>query len=729
MSWKWLFRSGLTVGITSRSPESDLKWLMDLLKSGDFQGHVSEVKYLPITNGNSSEWKMEVGKCSAGILYHSKRWGRINITDGTDSLYDQELSYMSETLGQQKVIVVLDNFEKTDEDEKIRILETQPSIRKLSRELFLIPETHKYEAVRETCDYVLAALKGAKGKPPAGRPSEENRTSPKSPLPEHSNHLQPSETLSNNDSMQGYHTPVQQTKTSVKFPWADVKQKIASCTKSTIKGMKTLITQISPDKVHSQVNFPSLPSGSQNHKVTIFSRSPESNYKWLISQLQSKNSGDLVTDVRAVFISDNYSKFLSELSDCTFAILYHTLNHGRINITDVTDALYDRELEDLYQTLGKDNVIVVIDDLKDSSDKEKNQILQSQPSIRSWAMETFIFSEQEKSHKTRSSSSDYMVDNRRHLEKLQRLKEIITKSGQPDAAESPGDQSLPQSPSGSGDRSRGGQKHPFKSATGDYGEPDAKKRPRAVSHLRSQEPSGSAVESHSDSDSSEAKKIPEDENSLRSRHKKNLERIGTLILAQRDENLKRKWEEFQEIEKDWQRFIQGLIQEKESQIQEQEGNIQEQEGNMQEQEGNIQEQEGNMQEQEGNMQEQEGNIQEQEGNMQEQEGNIQEQEGNMQEQEGNIQEQEGNMQEQEGNIPEQEGNMQEQEGNIQEQEGNMQEQEGNIQEQEGNIQEQEGNMQEQEGNMQEQEGNIREQEGNMQEQEGNIQEQEGNMQE
>ncbi|KAM4632063.1 uncharacterized protein O3C94_018587 [Discoglossus pictus] len=312
--------SGLIVGITSRSPESDLKWLMDLLKSGDFPDHISEVKYLPITNGNSSEWKMEMGKCSAGILYDSKHWGRINITDGTDPLYDQELSYMSETLGQQKVIVVLDNLEKTDEDEKMRILETQPSIRKLSRELFLIPKTHKYEAVRETCDYVLAALKRAKWKPPAGTPSKGNRTSPKSPIPKHSNQLQPSETSSN----------------------------IASCTKSSIKG----ITPISPDKVHSQqVNF--LPSSSQKHKVTIFSRSSESNYKWLISQLQSKNSGDLATDVRAVFISNNYSKFLSELADCSFAILYHTLNHGRINITDVTDALYDRELEDLYQTLGE----------------------------------------------------------------------------------------------------------------------------------------------------------------------------------------------------------------------------------------------------------------------------------------------------------------------------------------------------------------------------------------
>ncbi|KAM4628520.1 uncharacterized protein O3C94_019197 [Discoglossus pictus] len=163
------------------------------------------------------------------------------------------------------------------------------------------------------------------------------------------------------------------------------------------------------------------------HRVCVFSRSARSNYQWLMSQLQSSSYGDLVKDVRAVYISNNSSQFELDYSDCTFAILYHTRKHGRINITDVTDSLYDGELEKMYLKLGRDNVIVVIDDLEDSSDKEKNRILQSQPSIRNWATETFLFTEDEKQSKIRSSSSENLSGDGRHIEKLRRMKEIIKK--------------------------------------------------------------------------------------------------------------------------------------------------------------------------------------------------------------------------------------------------------------------------------------------------------------
>lgn len=44
---------------------------------------------------------------------------------------------------------------------------------------------------------------------------------------------------------------------------------------------------------------------------------------------------------------------MDDLSQCTFGILYHTKNRGRVNITDVEEALYDEELETISAELGK----------------------------------------------------------------------------------------------------------------------------------------------------------------------------------------------------------------------------------------------------------------------------------------------------------------------------------------------------------------------------------------
>ncbi|XP_075037370.1 uncharacterized protein LOC142098422 [Mixophyes fleayi] len=138
-----------------------------------------------------------------------------------------------------------------------------------------------------------------------------------------------------------------------------------------------------------------IPS-SPNHTVGIFSRSPESEYKWLIVQLNSSSFQSVVQDVRACYISNNrFWQFREDVSQCTFGILYHTKNRGRINITDVPDSLYDAELEYMSEELGNSKVIVVVDDLENSSDKEKKRILELQPSIKTNAQDMFLFTSEE----------------------------------------------------------------------------------------------------------------------------------------------------------------------------------------------------------------------------------------------------------------------------------------------------------------------------------------------
>ncbi|XP_069838468.1 uncharacterized protein [Dendropsophus ebraccatus] len=132
------------------------------------------------------------------------------------------------------------------------------------------------------------------------------------------------------------------------------------------------------------------------HKVGIFSRSSESEFEWLKKLLDSEYFCDAVKNVRPCYISNRgFNQFMTNVSNCSFGILYHTKNRGRINITDVTDSLYDEELDYMSKMLDK-NVIVVVDDLQDASEEEKSRIQGSQPSIQDKAKGLFLFTSEEK---------------------------------------------------------------------------------------------------------------------------------------------------------------------------------------------------------------------------------------------------------------------------------------------------------------------------------------------
>ncbi|MEE6525852.1 hypothetical protein FKM82_026130 [Ascaphus truei] len=91
--------------------------------------------------------------------------------------------------------------------------------------------------------------------------------------------------------------------------------------------------------------------------IGIFSRAGEEEYKWLISWLRSVSLGIVV---RPFYVSNtNGQRFREEVSQCTVAILYHSKKRGRVNLTDVTDSLYDEELEYLSAVRGKDNICCV----------------------------------------------------------------------------------------------------------------------------------------------------------------------------------------------------------------------------------------------------------------------------------------------------------------------------------------------------------------------------------
>ncbi|KAM5151630.1 uncharacterized protein ACMZJ9_009861 [Mantella aurantiaca] len=332
------------MGITSRAPQSNFQWLMDFVERNC--SDLFQVKHFPITNTNKLQWEQQVRECSAVTLYHTKHQGRLNITDVEGALYDEELTFLNRTLGRGKVLVLLDDMDDISEEKKKSILMTQPALERLSSHLILIPENNKSQAAANKLREFQALI------------SEGVRTSQRG-----------EESSSGSRFLSSF---------TAKLP-----------------------------SITSKANTQSKPRSQSDptFRIGIFSRAAESNYTWLAESLKADGPMRSV-DIKAVYISNNYNAFSSELKKYQFAILYHTKKQGRLNITDVTDSLYDRELREMSEFLGKENVIVVVDDLQNSESKDKERILECQPSICEFARGLFLFTENEKHTKTLESIKD-----------------------------------------------------------------------------------------------------------------------------------------------------------------------------------------------------------------------------------------------------------------------------------------------------------------------------------
>ncbi|KAM4698765.1 uncharacterized protein WCC33_014310 [Rhinophrynus dorsalis] len=128
--------------------------------------------------------------------------------------------------------------------------------------------------------------------------------------------------------------------------------------------------------------------------IRIFSRCATESYDWLIHFLNETFKSFVICSFSIT--NNNGQELRHAVRNCTFAILYHSRKHGRVNITDVVDSLYDDELQHLSDSLGKKRVIVIVDDLNKSSREEKQRILNNQPKIGRLARDVFLFTTEEK---------------------------------------------------------------------------------------------------------------------------------------------------------------------------------------------------------------------------------------------------------------------------------------------------------------------------------------------
>ncbi|XP_031749595.1 uncharacterized protein LOC116407756 [Xenopus tropicalis] len=509
-----------TVGIVSRSAESDYKWLGQYLKDS-FQ---IEVRPIYISNSGKLKFWDDVSHCTFAILYHTQKRGRINITDVTNSLYDEEIQHLASALGKDNVIVVADDLDNSSIEERERILQRQPSIGLYARDLILFTKketdpnyerlvTQQEQEDERSLNEKLETLRNIIGKakatmmsgaadtadvhgqeePSNTPPSETNElTEPQrigifsrsaesdyqwllnllksefmAPVHEvrpcnisniehkeflefqctfgilyHMNRGRENITYDLYDDLKlmsgvlgkenvvvvadGIEGPTEHNIGEyacdlVLLTQADkgdqgrLREKLGSIIQK-IKTAKKRKLRSDGNKEEKKTKFPepgyrqasmhgfsgittwirNILNKNKRLTVGICSRESQETYNWLVTLLKTEDFRKKVTETRPVYVSNTFSQFRSDVSGCTFAILYHSKRRGTVNITDVTDSLYDQELEHLSQSLGRKKVIVVIDDLEDSSDSAKSSIQQSQGSIGRWACDLFLFSARDK---------------------------------------------------------------------------------------------------------------------------------------------------------------------------------------------------------------------------------------------------------------------------------------------------------------------------------------------
>ncbi|XP_071978208.1 uncharacterized protein [Engystomops pustulosus] len=330
---------GHRVGIFSRSPDSDYSWLVKMLRSKDCSLGVSSVHCCHISNDNMRKFIDDARDCTFGILYQTQRRERDNVTS---IKYHLELETLGSILGKQKVMVLIDDVKDSSEHEKSRLLCTHHRAAQWFSTLLLVSDLDKKKKIQKEIKRQLQRQ------------------------------LQGSDCYIIDDVISVdlvKYEPRSRNTSSRRRPYGD-----------------------------ESGYYTSQWREMEGHKVGIFSRSSEREFSWLVDSLRSEDFPHLVTSVTSFLITNNqtYQNFLDNIGECTFGIIYHTKNRGSVSVTNVTDSLYDQELETLNNLLGRQNVLVVIDDLEDSSDHRKMEILKDQPSIQEWATDLLLMSNTDK---------------------------------------------------------------------------------------------------------------------------------------------------------------------------------------------------------------------------------------------------------------------------------------------------------------------------------------------
>ncbi|XP_069838456.1 uncharacterized protein [Dendropsophus ebraccatus] len=374
------------IGIVSKSAKKSFTWLKSLFTSAEkFKVLVQDVRLFHNVNVKDQKTLGEISRCTFLIVYHSKKHGDAKITDVSGALYTEELEVLSNAVGKENTIVVIDDMVKSCSAEKMKLLQDQRSIQRLAKDLFLfgVKKKHKQEtegqAMKEKLDTINAMTIMVKESKSCRFPVDERKINLET-------------TIDHQPQLLDAHAPPRQnngTKPTWLLPLSGLSDApLQKMNDEYQQEKKHLLprTDPKPDEPMSEVIPEKLfiTGGQQRklstkHIVGIFSRSPQRDYYWLRDVLQE--GGSHVQEIRHGYMMESGSdRWMQVVPECTFGILYHKKTTGKLHITDVPGSLYDKELRFLSEHLGRENVFVIVDDVEDPS-SEKTRILEKQPSI------------------------------------------------------------------------------------------------------------------------------------------------------------------------------------------------------------------------------------------------------------------------------------------------------------------------------------------------------------
>ncbi|XP_073491442.1 caspase-7-like isoform X2 [Aquarana catesbeiana] len=142
------------------------------------------------------------------------------------------------------------------------------------------------------------------------------------------------------------------------------------------------------------------------HVVGITTRAPENSFRWLDDFIMKEYS-DHIYVVHLPITNYNRHDWMETVNACSAVILYHTKHQGRVNITDVEGALYEEELQYLNTILGRERVVILLDDMDDISEEERRRILRTQISLDRLSSHLILIPEKEKSETARRKLKEF----------------------------------------------------------------------------------------------------------------------------------------------------------------------------------------------------------------------------------------------------------------------------------------------------------------------------------
>eukprot|EP00062_Callorhinchus_milii_P018557 gi/632972163/ref/XP_007902525.1/ PREDICTED: uncharacterized protein LOC103185696 [Callorhinchus milii] len=126
-------------------------------------------------------------------------------------------------------------------------------------------------------------------------------------------------------------------------------------------------------------------------RVNISFLSRGSQYHQFLETVQKANRDVALRET--LLPVDVYQQYFPPNLEQDLEVLYHTQQMGRLNLCDGRDSVYTQYLRAMFLTLGRENIVVVVDDVDGDPDVKRTQLCEKQLTLRECG-KLFVFSKE-----------------------------------------------------------------------------------------------------------------------------------------------------------------------------------------------------------------------------------------------------------------------------------------------------------------------------------------------